>query len=797
MNGWYFDPISALLGAAAALALMGLVYSFREPIMEGWRKAQEVFQRSTGRLTGGVEDRYRQAVVRWAQQAHVLAPIAPLDRLFVPPRLIPPPSPIDPQLMELLPTAHSVSLGHGLRGHRRLMVVGELASGRTVLLAYLALTLAKQEAESLWGLPTTRLPVCVRLTDLEWPSEGGESSRGGREDLGELLKGAIGTVGSPSSAGGVLRRHLQSGTAVVLVDAWDELSGPARDQAAAWLARLTDAFPDNLWLAAVGPRGFAPLAEAGFVPLRLEQDARTQVEALAAYCADLFSLPEEEHPSLQGLIRGWVDALEGGTSSLDVMLRMWLRMDSGHAPRDRNDLYARALERLIDPSEEEKTWLPDAVRAALGSLALTTWQESRAEVTRKEIEEALDAALPPTRDRPARAGHRAFRAITASGGVLRPARAGRYVFSHPLWSAWLVAGQMVALPHSELIGRLDDPSFLPALEFYAGLGRMEPVINAWLSKPDDLWRTRLRTAARWVPHASPDAAWRNEIMARLARAFLEPILPTSVRDRLARALATTTDPGLPVFLRKAAQHPSEAIRVAAVKAMGWLGGRADLATLADALADPVEAVRAAAASALGHLDTPAAARQLAKVLAEGDETLRVDAARGLARAGSLGWKVLREALRDEDFLTRRAAVYGLGEVGAPWAHESLERIADEDEQWIVRSAASAVLAGEETARPQPIGPPLVVSEMSWLITWAAERGVGVGVGDAAFGPLLRALDEGEAIIRCAAAQALGLAGRSKHADALRRAATDPDPDVARIALWALGELACRHDLTIT
>jgi len=39
-------------------------------------------------------------------------------------------------------------------------------------------------------------------------------------------------------------------------------------------------------------------------------------------------------------------------------------------------------------------------------------------------------------------------------------------------------------------------------------------------------------------------------------------------------------------------------------------------------------------------------------------------------------------------------------------------------------------------------------------------------------------------------------GRPEHADALRRALNDPEPDVARTALRALEELSARYGLNI-
>ncbi len=278
--------------------------------------------------------------------------------------------------------------------------------------------------------------------------------------------------------------------------------------------------------------------------------------------------------------------------------------------------------------------------------------------------------------------------------------------------------------------------------------------------------------------------------------MLNPALSREARERLAEALIWTGDPGVPLFLRHALQNPNPEVRGIAAHMMGVLR-ETDLSGLAKALEDPSEAVRVAAVRALGEIGTPAALEWLSHVLTSGEDMLQVEAARALARRGEDGHKVLQEAIKDEDFLVRRAAAYGLGEIDALWARELLEKTAREDRQWIVRSAAATALAERERrAQPEPPCAPPVPSNMGWLIAWAAERGEGVGLGDAAFGPLLRALAEGPAPIRRAAAQTLGWMGRPEHVNALRQALRDPDPEVAAVALQALEELSARYGLSV-
>lgn len=823
MDGdWSFDILSAIIGAAATLLLVGLAFRFRASIARAWQGLRAGLRRLAERFAAGMEGEYRRAVVNWARKAHALPAVGALEQVFVSPALLPPlPSPR--VATGSVPPRSPIPPGVALGGHLRLLLAGPLASGRSTLLAYLAYVHARHEAGPALQSPLERLPLVVRLPDMEWtlPVVGGDTETGGEgdaetggqgeeetrrggeaekkepDDLTRLIQAAIRTVGATSGSSGPLRRQLQAGRALVLLDGWDELAPQQQELATAWLARLADSLPNNLWIVAVGPRGFAPLAALGFAPLRLPAWGQAQVEVLLSRFAERLPTAQGTTPQLSREVTNiLIRAAERGVSPLELSLRAWLYLTQGQAPERRLDLFLQTIDRGAGRSAGDPDWLPPVLRAVLGRLALALQQEGRATVTRAEVEAALEEALPPAGERPARAGAQALQVLIGGKGPLVARDGDRYAFAHPLWQAAAAARQLVALPIAAVLEHLEDPRWAPVFDFYAEIGTMEPLLKAWLTKPDDLWRTRLCTAARWAALAPPEASWRSGVMALLARAFLDPALPAPVRERLTEALAYTGDPGVPYFLSQAIQHPREAVRAAAVRALGLLRRPTDVGTLVEMLDDPEGLVQEQAARALGASGNPAALRKLTQALALGEETQRACAAVGLALLGEEGWETLREALKSEDFLTRRAAVYGLAEIDQPWARDLLTRLTREDGEWIVRSAASAVLSEIEAARPAPVSPPPVAHEMGWLINWAAEREEAVPVGEAAFVPLLQALEQGDAPVRQAAAQALGLIGRPEDAAALRKAMADPDPTVAETALEALDELARRHDLLV-
>jgi HEAT repeat protein len=140
-------------------------------------------------------------------------------------------------------------------------------------------------------------------------------------------------------------------------------------------------------------------------------------------------------------------------------------------------------------------------------------------------------------------------------------------------------------------------------------------------------------------------------------------------------------------------------------------------------------------------------------------------------------------------------VFGLAQVEG--TQNLLEKVAREDEQWIVRMAATTAIDElEEQKKISGVAPPPEIDQLPWLISWAATQGEGVGLGDAARRMLRRALIEGDAPTRLAAIQVVTQMGRPDDVEPLRTAMTGSEPDAVSAAMKALAEISERYALRI-
>lgn len=819
---WQFDPLSALIGAVAVALLVGLLYAFRSQLRRAWGVVAAAFVKFMNYMRASADENYRRLVAEKVRAFVVPAHVAPLEALFVEPRLF-----VPSRSSQSLSEAAAMAIGprlmplhQTLEGHPRLIILGDSGMGKTATLGYLALVCAtafeRDERrrvdpgpipESVWK----RLPLYVVLSAMDWgeagqeeKSEEGEGAEVEAESAeaprsggpNDLIRAAVSAVEGGAGYAGALRQYLESGRAIVLVDGWDELTPHQRELAAAWLDELADALPGNIWLVAVGTRGYAPLTEVGFVSLQLAPWDGMLVETFAKRWIEALAPEEKSSTLLHNLEAGLQRVARLGASPLELTLRAFVHLSDRQMPDGRAALFGRALDLLLEEQahQAEEPWWLAACHAALGQVALELQQGGRSVVGAEEIEAVIEAALPPHEERPVRAVSRVFQALAGERGLFRPVGSRRYTFVHPLWQAYLAARQLVAFEPDTLVERLEDPRWSGVFRFYAELGDMRPLVEAWLHTPDDVFYTRLCTLGSWIGAAPEDAAWREGAMTILARVFLQSSTYAPTRRALAEALAATGVSGVVYFLKQALKRPEVEVRVAAVLGLSRVAREADMSTFEAALADEDVSVREAAVRALAQFGIDAAKRRLATVLLEGDDELRPVAAAALARCGEESTELLRELADSEDMMTRRAVVFGLAQAGARDILEKLER---EDGQWVVRTAATTALEELQAQEKAPGVPPLPdVEQLPWLISWAATLGEGVGLGDAALQMLQRALAEGNAQIRLAAVRAFVRIGRPDDIGVLRAVLADSDPLVAGVALEALEEIGKRYDLRI-
>lgn len=145
--------------------------------------------------------------------------------------------------------------------------------------------------------------------------------------------------------------------------------------------------------------------------------------------------------------------------------------------------------------------------------------------------------------------------------------------------------------------------------------------------------------------------------------FARSDLPDPVRAMLAEALGNGGDYGNLVGLAEAAVRARPVVRAASVRALGRMMHPGCAPVLEWALRDPDWQVRGAAARAAGDIGLVDLAYPLAARLADPVWSVSFQAADALARLGSSGLSILREAAREGSDAAARVASLTLAERG--------------------------------------------------------------------------------------------------------------------------------------
>jgi hypothetical protein len=314
-----------------------------------------------------------------------------------------------------------------------------------------------------------------------------------------------------------------------------------------------------------------------------------------------------------------------------------------------------------------------------------------------------------------------------------------------------------------------------------------PIVEERLQAGGDPLNLNLLACGRWLPDAPAKATWRANLLRGLASIAQKDTQPYGLRLRCVHALAASNEPSVAILFRRMAEAAAESTRLLGALGMGGLGDEESVKTLTRiANQDRSMLVRQAACLALGATGTDPALEALGHLLLGGEAELQLAAAEALACQPEEGFNMLRDAMTVDNANARRAAVFGLARVPEAWALEMLEKAQVDDKEWVVRGAASE--AAERRHRPpwKIDPPPQELSEVPWLVAFAAREGLGIAPGKSSLEMLRRAITSSSLDESIAGLELAGWVGQGEFGMEIERALKSSDPhvrDAAYEALW--------------
>jgi len=828
------DPLSFGIGFVAA-SLFWLLVSRMRPALKEWREGRTTRRETAqAKRASGVEETHRRITLRRAQGMHLAAPLFALDEILIPPLLMTPPPHVEPngpvaaeeivaQTVPYLPAwsevgttyrARPMTLERALSGGSHLVIMGMDGIGKTVALAHLATLLAKQDA-SLGGL-SNNIPYLVHVADLSLPVKDEKAIldpiiEAASEQISFLERGRMEDF---------TNQVFKSGRAMLLLDGFDELAQEGQKAVVEYLTLLFKVHPLPRVVATALPEQTEGLLGLGFAPMSLlGWDESRQAEFAEKWGQHWTNFVSREawaqtaFDSIDPLLLGaWLEFGNQRLTPLEYTLKLWGGYaGDGLGPRasDAIAAHVRRVAPLDTPAAALETL---ALQAVISAQPVFDTRKARDWVRKFEPTETAEGAitaeggeLPKTgpllpKTGPLGQKKEATTVQTPTSGLLgKMAASGLLLthlnnhmrFLHPILMGYLAGRAMTAFNAEESL--LSQPNWsgkLLAMQNLAAHGDATRLAENLLKIEDRILERPLLTVARWLREAPRESPWRGRVMAGLARVMQAEDLPRGLRGQAMAAFALSGDPGAAAFFRQALQaHSFELITLAALGS-GIMRDAKAADLLANTLDAPSPATRRAACLALVAIGTPTALESVARALLTGDDDLRRAAAESLANEPHEGYETLKDGATMPDIMVRRAVAYGLGRVPEPWATEILQRLQVEDDQWIVRTAATEVLDSQAPANdphvPRALTPP---SETPWLIEFASKQGEGIAPGAPANDILLTAIRKGSAEERLAALAYLKRSPTDGVIKTLYESIHSSDADVRESSYQTLWEIA--------
>ncbi len=825
---FYFEPYSFFIGFVIGILFWILTGRMR-PVFKEWRAGVSVRrEEAQERRSSGVEDNHRRITLRRAQGMHLAAPLFSLDEIILPPLLIAPPARVEPngpiitedivtQTLPYLPAwpelatmygAPTLSMAKALSGGGNLILTGTDGIGKTIALAHLATLAANRDSQL--GVLSEIVPFLVHAADLSLPVNDP------RNILEPLINAETEHVSflDAGRVAGFVQYSFKNGRALLLLDGYDELAADGQQAIADFLKTLLGAYPLTRVVTTALPEQIGGLLGLGFAPMALMGwDSRRQAKFIHKWGEQWarFVATEAWAQTTQDsidpiLLNAWLAYGNQNLTPLELTLKVW----GGFAG---DSLGPRVTDAIS--SHIRRVAPADTPVAALETLALQVilsaqpvfdprnardWvksfepaEEKPAEgISASEGDSSWTSPLGPKKETTVQSPSSGLLGKMSTSGLLLTHPNNRMRFLHPVLGGYLAGRALTAYKADEiLLGQPNWGGKLLAMRYLAAQGDVTRLVDELLKSEDRLLERPLLNVARWLRDAPREATWRGRIMAGLARVLQSEDKPRGLRGQAMAAFALCGDPGAAAFFRQSLQSLSfELILLAALGSGAIRDGKATELLSSTMSSAPSIGARRAACLALVAIGTQSALEAVAQALLSGDDDLRRAAAEALANDPEEGHAMLKDGATLKDILVRRAVVYGLARVDEPWALELLQHLQVEDDQWIVRTAATEALdslsPSIDPRVPRPLSPP---SETPWLIEFAGKQGMGISPGVPATDLLIKALKDGNAEERLAALNYLRRTPNEGVVKRMYEAVQSDDSELREAAFQTIWELA--------
>jgi hypothetical protein len=749
-----FDLLSTLLGFLAGVVITILVTQIihNQKTNKVDRSSKPGKEKIGKKHENTLE--FRNLVLQKAQSEHLLSALCPLDEILVEPSLIGSPYPIptdisieqlpftiqlfpyapdNPQLSARLPYP-TISPYFAISRVRKLAIVATAGSGKSVTLASLASRLAKEEISI--GKDSQSIPLYFHASNIIF-----SDSTNAPEDV---LIQAIGNT-YPSLSEKFLKsmvlNAIQKNSAIILLDGMDELSLDNYAQIAVWLLGLCKVFPHLQVVVTLSPVNLAYLPEGGFSLMGLSAWKEENYHEWLSKWSTVWSRSRlQNQESMQNRkpintehIERWM-AHPIFQTPLEWTLQTWGDYSNDLSGDSLPELILAYLNRITSGCFNLDKWstLCHSLITS-GNLTITS---SELAATFPGVQKLKGKTQdPPDKNNPEGQSTPLLPQNSSEyidqlivNGFIRQDKKSEYRFSHSLILAFLASFQINNIS-------VNDPNIFPQWETRSialGLSAIRKQTQEWFDaivKNSRTFTVIPSYIAKLMNLPSNSSDWKNRYFQFLSTLISNDDIPFGLRYRYIPVFWYADETISLKFFQYLLKSPTEEIRkLALIGLIPYTNSLQVLQLVQSSMKDTSQTVRQIAIFVMSTSNQQQALEILMDLLIGGSEKDRFTAAEALSNRSISGMNVLKEAMQVEDLMIRRSAVFGLSHIHEEWSKDLLEETAVQDNEWMVKNAATQAL--EYQNNPQIYIPrrPIPPSEAAWLIEFASQQGRGIPSG---------------------------------------------------------------------
>lgn len=482
----------------------------------------------------------------------------------------------------------------------RLFLRGEAGSGKTTMLQWLAVRAARRDFPSRLTTWNETVPFLIRLRHYI----------GKRLEAPEGFLGQVGQHIADEMPRGWVHRLLKEGRGLILIDGLDELPEAERNQVRDWLSGLVNAYPDSRYVVTSRPAAASErwLYREGFDVAQVQPMSWPNVRQFVRHWHDAFrddATDEDRRSHLSSCESSLLDALYAkrhlrvlAANPLLCALICALHLDRRmHLPRDRMELYAVALDMLLERRDSARQ-IP-SIGAPLSKTETTQLLEDLAfwlirngwsDVPKERAVERLILSLH-SMPKVQMNGAMALDHLLLRSGLLREPVVGRVDFVHRTFEEYLAAHAAVTDDQiGELIRNAHDDQWREVVVLATGHAQPRQRDELLLgllarSAKETQNQQALQLLAVACLESSPQL--NPELNAKIERVAEDILPPSSISQ--AETLARIGEPLLDLLGGRKARSAGQAI--ATIRAASLIGSDAALRVVASAALLPGNAVR--------------------------------------------------------------------------------------------------------------------------------------------------------------------------------------------------------------